>query len=350
MIAFSEWIYHLLLVLYPAEYRREYGGLMAQAFRDGQRDARIQGRTALAAWWWRALTDAAVTIVIEHLEARKKYDMRNLFARTNKPGTWPEAFAGAVPFMIYGALGILFAVNAVNVSMPRLGPLGLSWSTWIVLGGNIATAVVFAVGWIKGFPRWSYAALLPLLFYIDYLTTYHIGGQPPPVTGINAWLPVVIVLGYGLYRTRSLRPLRAFVTGIWQDWSRLSFLLYGFMAVVIPLSGDETHDPARVPLTIVAVVFMTIGAVAYVRAESSGQRILALFGGMMASSISLFLFVMPYWNGRYEPWMQNPQPALDTFGLVMQAANILIAFALILLSPVLIAGIKQVNTRRNLFD
>ncbi len=276
--------------------------------------------------------------------------MRNLFAKTNKPGTWLAAFAAAVPFIVYGASGILFAVNAVNVSMPRLGPLGLSWGMWIVLIGNIATAVVFAVGWIKGFPRWSYAALLPLLFYSDYLTTYHIGGQPPPLAGIRAWLPVVIVLGYGLFRTRGLRPLWAFVTGIWQDWSRLSFLLYGFLAVVIPLSGDETHGTARVVHTIVAVVFMTIGAVAYVRAESSGQRILALFGGMMASSISLLLFVMPYWNGRYEPRMQNPQPALDTFGLVMQAANLLIGLALILFSPVLIAGIKQASTRRNLSD
>ncbi|MBZ0275686.1 MAG: hypothetical protein K8I60_06060 [Anaerolineae bacterium] len=121
------------------------------------------------------------------------------------------------------------------------------------------------------------------------------------------------------------------------------------MAVLIPLSGDETHSAARVPLTIVAVVFMTAGAAAYVRAQSSGQRILALLGGMVAGSISIFLFVMPYWNGRYEPWMQNPQPLLDTFGLVMQAANLMIGFAVILFSPVLIAGIKQVSNRLNLF-
>ncbi len=69
MMAFSEWIYHLLLAFYPMDYRRAYGDLMAQAFRDGGRDALTQGRRALVAWWWRTLTDAAVTIVIEHLEA-----------------------------------------------------------------------------------------------------------------------------------------------------------------------------------------------------------------------------------------------------------------------------------------
>ncbi|MCB9449923.1 MAG: hypothetical protein H6672_00695 [Anaerolineaceae bacterium] len=348
MMTLGERVYRALLRLYPTAHHRAYGDLMTQTFRDGQRDARNQGRMALVGWWWRALTDAAMTIVIEHLEARKKYDMRNLFAKTNEPGTWPEAFAGAVSFIVYGTLGILFAVNVANGIMPRLGPLGWSWGVWIVLIGNIATAVVLAVGWIKGFPRWSYAALLPLWFYSDYLTTLHIGGQPAPLTGIRAWLPVLIALGYALLRTRSLRSLWVFVTGIWQDWSRLSFLLYGFLAVVIPLSGDETHSAARVPLTIVAVVFMTIGAVAYVRAESPGQRILALFGGMMAGSISIFLFVMPYWNGRYESWMQNPQPTLDTFSLVMQAANVLIGFALILFSPVLIAGIRRVVTRHDL--
>lgn len=349
MTTFSEWVYRLLLAFYPMDYRRAYGDLMAQAFRDGQRDARIQGRTVLAAWWWRTLADAVVTIVIEHLEAGRKDNMRNLFAKTNEPGTWLEAFAAAVPFIIYGAFGIFQALN-VNVFMPPPGPLGLRYGIWIVLIGNLAAAVVLAIGWIKGFPRWSYAALLPLWFYYNHLTTMHLGGEPPPITGIRAWLPLLFVLGYALFRTRSLRSLWTFFTGIWQDWSRLSFLLYGFWAVVIPLTTDETYGPARVLYTAVAVVFMTVGAVAYVRAESSGQRILALLGGMAASSISLFLFLMPYWNGRYESWMQNPPPALDTFGLVMQAVNLLIGFAVILFSPILIAGIKRVGTRLTLFN
>ena len=57
---------------------------------------------------------------------------------------------------------------------------------------------------------------------------------------------------------------------------------------------------------------------------------------------------MPYWNGRYEPWMQNPQPALDTFALVIRAANLLIEYALILFSPVLIVGVRWIMIRHDL--
>ncbi|MBZ0275685.1 MAG: hypothetical protein K8I60_06055 [Anaerolineae bacterium] len=208
----SERFYCALLHLYPESHRREYGEWMAQAFRDQCRAARQDGLWGWLALWWRTLTDAAETIVIEHLESGKKVAMRNLFAKTNEPGTWLEAFAAAVPFIIYGALGILYALNA-NGFMPYPGPLGLSYNVWIVMIGNVVTAVVLAIGWIQGFPRWSYTALLPLWFYYNYLSNMW-SGTRPPIDGIRVWLPVVIVLGYPLYRTRSLRPLWAFISGI----------------------------------------------------------------------------------------------------------------------------------------
>lgn len=49
----SEYLYHLLLHLYPASHRREYGEWMAQAFRDQCRVARQAGLGGWLALWWR---------------------------------------------------------------------------------------------------------------------------------------------------------------------------------------------------------------------------------------------------------------------------------------------------------
>ncbi len=66
----AERLYRILLFAYPAAYRREYGPLMAQLFRDLCRDSYRQGGfVALLPLWSRVLADTAVTAVVEHLNA-----------------------------------------------------------------------------------------------------------------------------------------------------------------------------------------------------------------------------------------------------------------------------------------
>lgn len=60
----SAQIYRTLLVLYPADYRREYGALMVQVFRDVARDK--YGRSGLigiALWWCSTLLDLTLTVI-----------------------------------------------------------------------------------------------------------------------------------------------------------------------------------------------------------------------------------------------------------------------------------------------
>lgn len=68
-IALLEHVYRALLVLYPADYRREYGSLMVQLFRDVCREKlHRHGFTGLAYWWCKTLFDLALTA----LEQRRK--------------------------------------------------------------------------------------------------------------------------------------------------------------------------------------------------------------------------------------------------------------------------------------
>ncbi len=64
----AEHFYRGLLWVYPAAYRREYGALMAQLFRDLCRDAyRRAGRIGVVGLWGWILAELAVTAIFEHI-------------------------------------------------------------------------------------------------------------------------------------------------------------------------------------------------------------------------------------------------------------------------------------------
>jgi hypothetical protein len=63
-IAHSTRIYRTLLMLYPADYRREYGALMVQVFRDVARDKYgSSGLIGMALWWCSTLLDLTLTVI-----------------------------------------------------------------------------------------------------------------------------------------------------------------------------------------------------------------------------------------------------------------------------------------------
>jgi NitT/TauT family transport system ATP-binding protein len=65
----SERIYRLMLHMYPIHYRKQYGQLMMQAFRDLSRDAYVEhGFPELTKVWAHTLADVATTVVSEHAD------------------------------------------------------------------------------------------------------------------------------------------------------------------------------------------------------------------------------------------------------------------------------------------
>jgi len=63
----SSRIYRILLLAYPSEFRREYGGQMVLVFRDGYRDEVDRNRHfAFVTYWLNTLLDLVVTATKEH--------------------------------------------------------------------------------------------------------------------------------------------------------------------------------------------------------------------------------------------------------------------------------------------
>ena len=70
MLSASLRLYTLLLLIYPRSFRREYGELMIQLFRDMMRDGiRQRGGLGAIEVWWRVVAELPATEWQQHLLA-----------------------------------------------------------------------------------------------------------------------------------------------------------------------------------------------------------------------------------------------------------------------------------------
>ena len=157
LVVLSERIYRKLLLLYPPAHRRDYGGLMAQLFRDQCRDACREGRSAgLIKLWLRVLPDIGKTSSQEQIAAiERKQIMKNITA-INHPTTWLIIGIAlgilSVPF-VQSPGGLLLAVASALAILARaivdLFRPSIQWKRIL-----LATVVVMV---IYGFlmPAWA---------------------------------------------------------------------------------------------------------------------------------------------------------------------------------------------------
>ncbi len=157
LVVLSERIYRKLLLLYPRTHRRDYGGLMAQLFRDQCRDACREGRSAgLIKLWLRVLPDIGKTSIQEQIAAiERKQFMKNITAINNPTTLLMIGIALgilSVPF-IQSPGGLLLAVASALAILARaivdLFRPSIEWKRIL-----LATVVVMV---IYGFlmPAWA---------------------------------------------------------------------------------------------------------------------------------------------------------------------------------------------------
>jgi hypothetical protein len=124
----AERVYQGLLFAYPAAHRREYGGLMAQVFRDMCRDSyRQKGFVGLVRLWRHVLADTAATAVAEHIYTLQEGGQ--IMAITRKQHWMVLALAG-LPLEL-GA--VLCLVNPAFMSQ-MVTPSAAQPAGWVMAG------------------------------------------------------------------------------------------------------------------------------------------------------------------------------------------------------------------------
>jgi len=211
-------------------------------------------------------------------------------------------------------------------------PNWLSLFLLVIFLGSIAFALILAV--IRGLPRWSLPyvglvltimvfyslgiALWGLFFYPAWMLIFGpMDSWSLPLRLLYSgmmlaftWFLVLLIALILINLLRHWLKIHILWQRIREDWTHLSFLVYGGLIFYIWLTFDEyQHED---PWIFAAFICLTTGAWFYLRAKGQKRRILALVGGVSAAmwivAIGKWNLVpMQYWpvnlesEGLYEP-------------------------------------------------
>ncbi|MDY7041472.1 MAG: permease prefix domain 1-containing protein [Chloroflexota bacterium] len=243
-------------------------------------------------------------------------------------GSWAEALAGMIPFLVIGLADVLYEYLTYHGH-------GWSMTRWLFVASYFALWIGSGVGWVKGFPRWSYPYAGWMLF------THLLGGRMTSglwiFRGLGELIPLLVLAAVVLLLTRSLRPLLQFFKGLWHDWTRLSFGLYGMIPVLVTASFDEVTKPYAIPYLVASTVVLAGGALAYVRSSRTTQRALALLTGMtLAWTVTTVGYAIYGWTAM--PWRTGPGPwYVEVQGMVAYWGGLLAFF----LAPALLNLLRR---------
>lgn len=253
-------IYSKLLLLYPRNFRKEFGEEMQVVFRDSINDAAQNGILFLVIVGMREMVNLPGSVLHEFWhEFRKKdtiMDMNEKMASKSviRGGIshW-DALICALPF-------VLFAVASIIGKIPF-------WGIYADLAFYVIVLLGLLIGLVKGVPRWAYS-------YVGWSLVFAWNWQ--------IWPPLLMTVGIALLWTRSLLPLRQLVRGIWQDWTLLSLAMYTFWGFMM-LLYDENHSPYWIGFMIVSTLTISASVWAFMRSTKPSVRFIALVTGFVTS-------------------------------------------------------------------
>lgn len=211
-IALAERVYEALLVLYPADYRRDYGRLMAQLFRDVSRERyRRAGWPGIALWWLKTLLDLSLTVIEQRRKV--KYSMVRTRLIQMSPTllviggvlTAVAAFSQLQPgdhYSYYGVYQLLLWLVAPGFVLTGLGSIGLALryepalgaaGKWTLALSGVAL-LVMTMGLVDG-ALWR-VWLVTGIVYTLALAVFGLLHARQPALPVFRWLPFQIAGGW----------------------------------------------------------------------------------------------------------------------------------------------------------
>jgi len=284
--------YSLLLYLFPRTYREEYGNelraVFGLSFDDGMETGWIGGARVAV----RELAGLPKAILYQHLRERRKKNMTGKFASRFdfEPGSRNEIFAALAPFLFSMAM-VLFSY------------LGRFWTA--SLGVQIAFVILFwasilglfLLGSAKGLPRWflPYLGLpLPIASLVLFNSLLEMWGSAwwnrlpwllsEFTLGGLLWLGLILLVFLLLVISRLVPRFRPFYQRLKDDWTLLSFLLYGAVPFVLVITFDGYVNEE--PFAILSLFMLALGGWFYLRNDEPLKRFVSLQIGLALSMLT----------------------------------------------------------------
>ena len=313
-------IYRIALACFPKGYRREYADELLYAVRMSVAEADAQGRVALIRLAFHELRDLPLAILRAQFQERG--GSMNLQPGAHLPG-------GPLRIWQLGAVLLPFLLVILNPLQVWAYQNALTWlipAFYLTIFGLLV--VVWAAGLVGEFPIWTLPALGILLFFVGAFLhmiaqfviyfavrmpmallallsgkglSMHVGRIWPDGLSLAGnigfslllqllYLIIVVLLAAGL-----LSILPHFRTRVRQEWTLLSFLLYGTAIFPLFIAGDEFHGVEWYQGG--SILILVLGAGLYMIVRQRWQRVLALVFAAVLSPVLLslgFYQLFPY--------------------------------------------------------
>jgi len=355
LVRFFGWLYTQGLNLYPSDFREDFGDEMENVFRLTALSGAQDSWRSLIKCFYLELKDYPASVLREYVQSRrtKMTETSDQFT----PIRPAELLAALTIFLIPIIFSLLVTVVGV-VNLNTL-PNWLDMSLKIFFVGSLIAAFGFAI--IRGLPRWS----PPYLGFL--IVTWLLLDPFLPMKRLWEWAYPHIIRGLGQMRTWSmleralyqgvqeaflwsfvlliavilitLLRLLPYTRSLWrrvrEDWTQLSFLVYGGIVFYILFIFDEYRQTEF--WSLASWIILAIGCLLYLYSKEKYQRIFILLcGATLAMWIvavgKWFLFPIQDWGPIWKP----PPPETERWFEFYQTMAGWIIIVIALLSPALL--------------
>lgn len=286
---FIQGLYGWLLLLFPRAYREEYGEELQAVFELSVDDALEKGALETVGVVFRELTGLPKAIIHEHLRERRKVKMTGKSASRFdfEPGSGREAFAALTPFL-FSMVMVLFGFLARYWTAPIWASIAFVILFWSAALG------LFVLGSATGLPRWFLPYLGVLLTIASFLLFNILGNFRLDVWwhkssgwgddfnfGNFLWIGLILLVFLLLAISRLVPRFRPLYHRLRDDWTLLSFLLYGTIPLMLWLIFDEYVNEE--PYFALSLLMLALGGWFYLRNSEPLKRFVLLQIGLALS-------------------------------------------------------------------
>jgi hypothetical protein len=293
-LPFLRRLYEVSLHLFPKRYRQEYGRELQEVFGLSLEEAATRRGLEVERLVLRELVSLPKAAILEHLREMRKSRMTEKSASRFDflPGTRSEIWAALAPFLLFGALPTLLGYFRVS----DLVPLWLD-IVFVIILWSFGLSLIL-IGYVKRFPRWfmPYIGLpMPIISLLLFLSLMEkLGGVwwyrlPWFLSAFIQqgllWMGSIFLLILLLVASRLIPKSRSFHQRLRDDWTLLSFIIYGTLPLVLFIILNEYKNEE--PFMFLALLILAVGGWLYLQSGVPWNKFLYLQGGVALSLLTV---------------------------------------------------------------
>jgi hypothetical protein len=340
-------LYTLLLGLYPANFRQEFSGEMAQVFQDASHQAQQMGLRRLLAFLLKELFDLPGSLLSEHAwvlfrkEAHMS-DIVNLDSNTgglsaslgfsSPPVSWKESLLAALPFLAIAFSGLTTLLSGLGFSSSE-SPLLRILTTVFTLAFLLAALGIFIFAWRKHWPRWSagwyvfwlIAALAPLSLLSniwDLPEVFYTYVQPA------IWAFILMVIAWLLYRLSCQDAVKGILAAL------------PVMGLTWILHQEFVRDDLEGTITLLSWLLIALCAVLILRFNSLRAGVLLALGTNILIGLA-YAYEGIYFGGT----LNFDAPGANWIQVLRSFLPQWVAISTLVLGPLLARNIREIGFR-----